>query len=91
MGELSLLFLSLNLVVWDMTHQDLILDIKGERPRKHAIYMRTELGNGQVLTDLRFIDGSLPLEAAQEEAIRIVKAQWAGAVKSCVCIPDPEE
>lgn len=69
-----------------MTHDDLILDIKGERPRKHAIDMRTTLKNGLVLHDLRFIDGSLSLEAAKVEAVRIVTAQGGGSVESCVCV-----
>jgi len=69
-----------------MTHNDLILDIKGERPRKHAIDMCTTLKNGLVLHDLRFIDGSLTIEDAKVEAIRIVKAQGGGSVESCICI-----
>lgn len=71
-----------------MTHNDLLLDIKGERRKKHAIYMMNTLHNGLVLKELRFIDGSLSLEEAEKEAIRIVQAQSAGNSVKCVVIPD---
>ncbi len=50
---------------------------------KHAIYGKTELENGLVITWLEFIDESLTREQAEAEAIRIKSALWQGVLVRC--------
>lgn len=57
--------------------------------KKHAIYGKIELGNGQISSWLMFIDGCLSLDAAKAEAIRIKCAWWKGCVRRCWTVPDP--